>query len=156
VADLELHLFTDKELEDREDRPRCQATKRSGKRCKLYTIGNDMYCLVHGAANVLTAKANLTRLVNPAVLYLQEHLLSKDPPCSLCGHGMMTREKIKIVEMILDRGGLNAKLEMVHSGIVEVSHELLAKRMTDDELKIVDEIMERVMRRVSIEEGLVD
>jgi len=122
----------------------------------MYTVGNDLYCMTHGAGNILTAKANLSRLVNPAVLYLQEHLLSKDPTCSLCGHGMMTREKIKIVEMILDRGGLNAKIEMVHSGIVEVSHELLVKRMTDDELKTVDEIMERVMKRVSVEEGLVD
>lgn len=54
----------------------------------------------------------------------------------------------------MDRGGLSAKIEHVHTGELTINHEMVVERMTDDELKVVDEIMDRVMKRVAEEEGM--
>ena len=134
----------------------CEATKRSGKQCKTYSVAGQPYCFTHGAASIMQAKANLSKLQNPVVELLADFVLAPGEPCVMCGRGTMTHDRLRAMEMILDRGGINAKIEMVHTGTVEISHELIVKRMTDEELQTVDEIMERVMQRVAAEEGLVN
>ncbi len=139
--------------EDREHR--CKATKRNGKRCKLYAVDGEQFCLTHGTANLRLARANLSRLQNPIVERIADFLLAPaEEKCVLCGHGIVTREWLRAAEMVMDRGGLSAKVLHEHSGEVTINHEMIVEKMTDDELAAVDEIMERVMKRVAEEEGI--
>jgi len=140
--------------EIKNDQHRCTVIKRNGKRCKLYTVDGEETCLTHGTANLRLARANLSRLQNPIVDILSNYILQEGPPCALCGHGAMTRERLRAIEMVMDRGGLSAKIEHVHTGELTINHEMVVERMTDDELKVVDEIMDRVMKRVAEEEGM--
>ncbi len=143
------------DLLDEEPEHRCQATKRNGRRCKLLAVDGEKFCLTHGTANIRMAKANLSKLQNPVVEKIATFLFPEDEEkCALCGRGILTREWLRAAEMVMDRGGLSAKILHEHSGELTINHELIVEKMTDDELAAVDEIMDRVMKRVAAEEGV--
>jgi hypothetical protein len=91
-------------------------------------------------------------LQHPA-LRVVESIVDPDVRCDHCGRGIVTDPALalKAAQIVLDRTGMGPtlKIEQDHS-----HHELLVEHMTDEEIAIVDDVMNRVAARVR-EQGLL-
>jgi hypothetical protein len=114
------------------------------------------YCIVHlnHPTSVTRAYENLQGLSLVAVDVVEKALTETGEPCALCGHGTITPMKLKAAALVMDRVGMGPTLNVKHSGTID--YNVVVTAMSDDEFRVVDEIMQRVMARVTAESGVAE
>lgn len=132
----------------------CNARVISGRQCRMKRIDGEDFCLIHvdDPRILKRAQTTLNGLSIMAVSVIEKALTESENKCALCGSGYITPTKLKAAGMVLDRTGIGPTLKIQHSG--DVNFNLIVDRMTDDEFKLVDEIMQRVMARVEHDTAL--
>ena len=138
------------------DATQCQSPTKSGRQCRMLRAAGSEYCIVHmnHPTSVTRAYETLQGLSLVAVDVVEKALTETGEPCALCGHGVITPTKLKAAALVMDRVGMGPTLNVKHSGTV--NYEVVVSAMSDDEFRAVDEIMTRVMARVTAENGLAE
>lgn len=113
-------------------RQRCTTVKKNGEPCKSWAIHGAFVCKAHGGnlPNVMKkARERMTELLNPALAELQK-ILTKN--------NTSDADKLRAIQMILDRGGVPARSEMKAEVEIKPWEGLVRGILTSNDEDIVD------------------